>query len=105
MSGILMGWLSSALAGTILVLLLLIIAVLALPRTVRALVSRIHCPLTGRLVEVRMLALDRGDPVCVTSCSGLAEPRAVTCGMACIGGDHRVDLGGEERRLIGLGAD
>jgi len=104
MSGLMVGWAATALVGLALLLLLAIAAVL-LPRAVRAVTTRTDCPLTGRMVEVRMLELDGRDPVCVVSCTGFAEPRAVTCGMPCIGGDHREDLAPGDRRVAASVAD
>jgi hypothetical protein len=98
MSGILLGWLSTALAGLALVAVL-VIAVRLLPRAIRVLTAKVDCPRTGRTAEVRMLALDGEDPICVLSCTAFAEPRGVTCGMPCIGGDHRRDLAPGDRSV------
>ncbi len=91
MSGIVPGWLATALAG-LAVGVVLVVAALLLPRAVRILTTRVYCPWAGRTVQVRTLALDGQDPICVVSCTAFADPRAVTCGMPCIGGDCRGDL-------------
>jgi hypothetical protein len=94
MSGTVFAWVVAGLVG-VSMLALLAIATLLLPRSVRLLRSRTYCPWAARSVEVRTLALDGIEPVSVTSCTAFADPAMVTCGMPCIGGDHREMLAGD----------
>jgi hypothetical protein len=95
MNETLLGWVVAGLVGVSL-LALLAIATLLLPRSVRLLRSRVYCPWAARPVEVSTLTLDGIDPVSVTSCTAFADPTRVTCGMQCIGGDHRELLGSDQ---------
>jgi hypothetical protein len=101
MNEFVVSWLATALVG-LGVLLLLILAGTLLARRVRMLATKMYCPWVGRAVEVRTLALDGQDPVCVVSCTAFANPRVVTCGMPCIGGDHRADLVPGDRSVATL---
>jgi hypothetical protein len=102
MDGMMLSWLVTGLVGLALLLLLAIAAVL-LPCTVRLLTSRTACPWAGRTVEVQTLVLDGHDPIAVVSCTAFADRRAVSCGMPCIGGDHRASLAGDRGVTARLG--
>jgi hypothetical protein len=85
MSDLLFGWFATFLVGLGVVLMLIIAAVL-LPRTMRIRVERFHCPWRHRDVTVRYITADGEHPLAVMSCTALADPMIVTCGAHCIGG-------------------
>ncbi|HEV8310286.1 MAG TPA: hypothetical protein VGW35_21690 [Methylomirabilota bacterium] len=66
--------------------LILVIATVFLPRTMRVWTTtrRFYCPWRGRNVVVRYLTVDGREAMCVMSCTAFADPSVPTCGMPCL---------------------
>jgi hypothetical protein len=71
------------------VLLMVFVTLGLLPRMIRTGVqtTRLYCPWVRREVVVRHLTDEAGDPIGVISCTGLADPAAVTCERRCLARD------------------
>jgi hypothetical protein len=96
MNGPWLGWFTAFLIG-LSVVLMLVIAVVLLPRTLRIRIARFRCPWKGRDVTVRYVTYDGEHPVAVASCTAFADPGVVTCGAPCIrpAGQAGVAAGGQ----------
>ena len=81
----LLPWFTAFLVGVV-VALLMVIAVVLLPRVglARALTRRFLCPWAGREVQVRFLAESGRQPDRVISCSAFADPLIVVCERRCL---------------------
>jgi hypothetical protein len=68
--------------------LLLVVAVVLLPRVIRtrAATAHFHCPWAQRAVMLRYLVDERQHPVGVISCTAFADPTIVTCAKLCLAG-------------------
>ena len=87
MSGMQLAWFTTFLIGLGVVLMLVIVVALV-PRTVRMLTARFHCPWRERNVTVRCLSLDGETPSQVISCTAFADPTTVACGAPCVGSEE-----------------
>lgn len=83
MTGDLMTWLLTFIAG-VAVVLLLAIAVNRLFGSFRTIREEFYCPWVDRSVEVRYLTLDGRRPIGVMSCSAFADTTGVLCGTPCL---------------------
>jgi len=88
MDGLLLGWFTAFLIA-LGVVLMLVIAVVLLPRAVRMRTASFVCPWRRRTVTVRYVTCDGSHPVTVVSCTAFADPTIVTCGAPCICDDGR----------------
>ncbi len=88
MDGLLLGWFTAFLIA-LGVVLMLVIAVVLLPRAVRMRTASFFCPWRHRTVTVRYVTCDGSHPVTVVSCTAFADPTIVTCGAPCICDDGR----------------
>jgi hypothetical protein len=72
----------------VVVSLLLVVAVVLLPRVIRtrAATAHFHCPWAQRAVMLRYLVDERQHPVGVISCTAFADPTIVTCAKLCLAG-------------------
>jgi hypothetical protein len=95
MNGLLLGWFTAFLIG-LSVVLMLIIAVVLLPRAMGIRMARFYCPWKRRDVTMRYVTHDGEHPVSVVSCTAFADPSVVTCGAPCISetGKAQVAAGG-----------
>jgi hypothetical protein len=102
MNGPLLGWFTAFLIG-LSVVLMLIIAVVLLPRALRIRLARFHCPWKRRDVTVRYVTYDGEHSVAVVSCTAFADPSIVTCGAPCISekGKAQVAAGGQAVENLG----
>lgn len=94
MDGLLLGWFTTFLVA-LSVVLMLVIAVVLLPRAVRMRTASFFCPWRRRVVTLRYATCDGSHPVTVVSCTAFADPTIVTCGAPCICG-HRGEVGAPE---------
>lgn len=83
------------------VLLMVIIAAVLLPRTMRTLKATFYCPWTRRNVTVRYVTYDGRHAVGVVSCTAFADPTIITCGAPCVAADGRPALGTKAREVVG----
>lgn len=95
MNGMLLGWFTTFLVG-LAVVLMLVIAVVLLPRAMRIRTERFYCPWRSRNVTVRYVTQD-GDPVAVVSCTAFADPMIVVCGAPCVSADDQSRVMAGER--------
>lgn len=86
MNGLLLGWFTTLVVG-LAVVLMLVLAVVLLPRTVRLRTVSFVCPWRRRQATVRYVTYDGIHPVGVVSCTVFADPTVVTCGTPCVSGD------------------
>ena len=87
------------------VALLLVIAVVFLPRLVRtrALTAQFHCPWVGLRVMLRYLADEGRHPIGVISCTAFADPTIVTCAKLCLAEDGPAHLEAADRSAAKVG--
>lgn len=85
MSGDMLPWFTTFLIGVV-VALILLIAVVLLPRVGRtaAMTKRFFCPWARRDVVVQYLTDDRRHPVGIISCTAFADPIVITCERRCL---------------------
>lgn len=88
MNGMLLGWFTTFLVG-LAVVLMLVIAVVLLPRAMRIRTERFYCPWRSRNVTVRYVTQDGEHPVAVVSCTAFADPMIVVCGAPCVSADDQ----------------
>ncbi len=86
MNDLLLGWFTTLLVGLGIVLML-VIAVVLLPRALRIHTARFYCPWRRHDVQVKYVTYDGEHPVAVASCTAFADPSIVTCGAPCISGE------------------
>ncbi len=86
MNGILLGWFTTLAVGLV-VVLMLVIAVVLIPRAMRTRTARFYCPWQRRDVTVRFVTYDGERPAGVISCTAFADPMIVTCGAPCVSRD------------------
>jgi hypothetical protein len=88
MDSVLMSWFVAFLIGVI-VTLVLVIAVVLLPRAIRtrAVTAGLYCPWQRRNVVLRYLVGEGDRPAGVISCTAFADPGTVTCVRECLAGD------------------
>lgn len=81
------------------VALLLLIAVVLLPRLVRtrAQTAQFYCPWVRRPVTLRYLMGEDQHPIGVMSCTAFADPTIVTCAKLCLAGDGPARFEAERR--------
>lgn len=60
--------------------------------------TRLYCPVAEQTVTVEFLTYDGIHPVSVVSCTGFADPGAITCGMPCLHDERRPLTKGEAPR-------
>jgi len=101
MDGVMVSWFVAFLIGVV-VTLLMVIAVVLLPRAIRtrAMRASFHCPWKRRNVVLRYLVDPTQHPVGVISCTAFADPSTVTCARQCLAGDGPAGLSAEERNSI-----
>ena len=101
MDGVMVSWFVAFLIGVV-VALLMVIAVVLLPRAIRtrAMTASFHCPWKRRSVVLRYLVDPTQHPVGVISCTAFADPSIVTCARQCLAGDGPAGLAAEERNSI-----
>ena len=104
MDGLLLGWFTTFLVA-LGVVLMLVIAVVLLPRAVRMRTASFVCPWRRRTVTVRYVTCDGTHPVTMVSCTAFADPTIVTCGAPCICGEGRPTEAGAGREVAELLAD
>jgi hypothetical protein len=103
MNGVLIGWLTTLGIG-LGVILIVVIATVLLPRTMRTRTASFFCPWRRREVTVRYLTCDGEHPHAVMTCTAFADPTIVTCGAPCVNADdHRRPL--TVRPRVGLLSD
>lgn len=81
------------------IVLLLAIAAAWLARTGRTATMSFYCPWARRSVTAQFLTCEEGQRIAVLSCTALADPRVVSCGRLCVGGERQVGLGAGEGRI------
>lgn len=94
------GW-TATLGVALALFAVMVIAAVMLSRTTGVITRRFYCPWVRRQVAARFVVADRGEPLSVIECSGLADPSAVTCGRLCVGGVAHPD---ESRGEAGVAA-
>ena len=98
MDGITFSWLSTILVGVAVLVVLLISLVLAW-RLGRITTTTFYCSWAQRNVVVQCLTCDGEHPIGVITCTAFADPRAITCGTPCVGGEQRRGADAGDRRV------
>jgi hypothetical protein len=80
MNDVLLGWFTTLLVGLGIVLML-VIAVVLLPRALRIHTAHFYCPWRRRDVQVKYATYDGEHPGAVAACTAVTDPRHLWCAV------------------------